>query len=67
MGLAVVTPRLIEELRDIELYLLNKEANVLEIHQKWADELKVKGGHKEENIQSFFQKEVAKKFERVLL
>ncbi|PFE57441.1 UDP-glucose--hexose-1-phosphate uridylyltransferase [Bacillus cereus] len=66
MGLAVLPPRLIEELHEVELYLLDKKADVLEIHQKWADELKAQGGYTEENIQSFLQTEVAKIFERVL-
>ncbi|MGG5796239.1 UDP-glucose--hexose-1-phosphate uridylyltransferase [Bacillus nitratireducens] len=66
MGLAVLPPRLIEELHEVELYLLDKKADVLEIHQKWADELKAQGDYTEENIQSFLQTEVAKIFERVL-
>ncbi|PFN19126.1 UDP-glucose--hexose-1-phosphate uridylyltransferase [Bacillus cereus] len=66
MGLAVLPPRLIEELHEVELYLLDKKADVLEIHQKWADELKAQGGYTEENLQSFLQTEVAKIFERVL-
>lgn len=66
MGLAILPPRLIEELHEVELHLLDKEANVPEIHQKWADELKAQGGYTEETIQSFLQTEVAKKFERVL-
>ncbi|WP_439022205.1 UDP-glucose--hexose-1-phosphate uridylyltransferase [Bacillus thuringiensis] len=66
MGLAILPPRLIKELHEVELYLLDKEANAPEIHQKWADELKAQGGYTEENIQSFLQTEVAKKFERVL-
>ncbi|WP_283747218.1 UDP-glucose--hexose-1-phosphate uridylyltransferase [Bacillus cereus] len=66
MGLAILPSRLIEELHEVELYLLNKEANVSEFHQKWADELKAQGGYAEETIQSFLQTEVAKKFECIL-
>jgi UDPglucose--hexose-1-phosphate uridylyltransferase len=66
MGLAILPPRLIEELHEVELYLLDKGANVPEIHQKWADELKAQGTYTKETVQRFLQTEVAKKFERVL-
>lgn len=66
MGLAILPPRLIKELHEIELYLLDKGEYVPEIHQKWADKLKKQGGYTEENIKRFLQIEVAKKFERVL-
>lgn len=62
MGLTILPPRLIEELHEVELYLLDKEAKVPEIDQEWIDELKAQGGYKEETIQSFLQAEVAKKF-----
>ncbi len=66
MGLAILPPRLIVELYEVELYLLDKGGNVPKIHQKWADGLKAQGGYTEENIKRFLQIEVAKKFERVL-
>ncbi|MEC3471186.1 UDP-glucose--hexose-1-phosphate uridylyltransferase [Bacillus tropicus] len=66
MGLAILPPRLIKEIHEIELYLLDKGEYVSEIHQKWADELKKQGGYTKANIQRFLQTEVAKKFERVL-
>ena len=66
MGLAILPPRLIQELHEVELHLLDKGGSVPEIHQKWADELKVQGVYTKETVQSFLQTEVAKKFERVL-
>ena len=69
MGLAILPPRLVEELQEIEDYLLNKKAldKVTNIHQDWAKELKRSSEtFDEENVTEFIQQKVGEKFTRVL-
>ncbi len=41
MGLAILPPRLKEELKQVQDYLLGRESTVATYHQPWADDLKV--------------------------
>ena len=40
MGLAILPPRLKEELKQVQNYLLERESTVANYHQEWADKLK---------------------------
>ena len=40
MGLAILPPRLKEELKQVQDYLLGRESSVASYHQEWADDLK---------------------------
>ncbi|MDG3028063.1 UDP-glucose--hexose-1-phosphate uridylyltransferase [Streptococcus sp. ST2] len=40
MGLAILPPRLKEELKQVQDYLLRRESSVASYHQDWADDLK---------------------------
>ena len=40
MGLAILPPRLKEELKHVQDYLLGRESSVASYHQDWADDLK---------------------------
>ena len=40
MGLAILPPRLKEELKQVQDYLLGRESSVVSYHQDWADDLK---------------------------
>ena len=40
MGLAILPPRLKEELKQVQDYLLGRESSVATYHQPWADDLK---------------------------
>lgn len=40
MGLAILPPRLKEELKQVQDYLLGRESSVAHYHQDWADDLK---------------------------
>ena len=69
LGLAILPPRLKQELADVTAYLLDKADTVADYHQAWADELKTT--HKaellnEEAATAIVQAGVGEKFERVL-
>ncbi|MGT2754368.1 UDP-glucose--hexose-1-phosphate uridylyltransferase [Streptococcus ovis] len=68
MGLAILPPRLKEELKVVEAYLLDQVEAVDAYHQKWADDLKSQyhGKITVENVTQVVQGEVGKVFSRVL-
>ncbi|WEB80739.1 UDP-glucose--hexose-1-phosphate uridylyltransferase [Vagococcus lutrae] len=66
MGLAILPPRLKQELSEVEAYLLGETTDVAEIHRDWAREMKGTYNVTKENVTEIIQKEVGKKFERVL-
>ena len=67
MGLAILPPRLKDELYEVEEFLLGKRENVADIHQEWADQLKKENEEvTEENAQEIVQAAVAKVFLEVL-
>ena len=68
MGLAILPPRLKEELKVVEAYLLDQVEAVDAYHQKWADDLKSQyhGKITVENVTQVVQDEVGKVFSRVL-
>lgn len=66
MGLAVLPPRLATELNEVEHYLLDKENELAEYHQEWADQMKRNYSFSSENVTEIVQKEVGLIFEQVL-
>jgi len=68
MGLAVLPARLIEELQEVEKYVLGKEHKIAEYHRPWAEQLyqQYKGQASEQNIGEIIKRETAIKFLRVL-
>lgn len=67
MGLAVLPPRLEDELKEIKQFLLGQPAEVADYHQEWA--VGIKESHpfiSEENIDQILQQETGNKFTRVL-
>jgi len=67
MGLAVLPPRLKEELTDLRAYLLGQATKVEDYHRPWAEQIKKE--HKnltDENIDEVIREQLAKKFVRVL-
>ncbi|WP_342429480.1 UDP-glucose--hexose-1-phosphate uridylyltransferase [Neobacillus sp. FSL H8-0543] len=68
MGLAVLPPRLKDELAEIREFLQGNTSYVEDYHQEWADQLKVEYGSisDPEQAEAILQKELGKKFVRVL-
>lgn len=67
MGLAILPPRLKQELSEVEEYLLDNRDDVATIHQEWADQLKADNDLiSEENVQSIVETGVGKVFVEVL-
>lgn len=68
MGLAVLPARLIEELQEVEKYVLGKEHSIAAYHRPWAEQLyqQYNGQVSEENIGEIIKRETAVKFLRVL-
>ncbi len=67
MGLAVLPPRLKDELAEVEAYLLGEREQVEEIHQNWADKLKKENPEiTHENVKGVVQQAVGKVFVEVL-
>ncbi|MBF0779207.1 UDP-glucose--hexose-1-phosphate uridylyltransferase [Streptococcus cuniculi] len=67
MGLAILPPRLKDELQEVEAYLLGEVEEVVAYHQEWADELKRQ--HPEvskETVTQLVRKAVGQVFGRVL-
>ena len=68
MGLAILPPRLKEEVEQIAAYLVGKDVSVADYHQKWADELKESHPNLTDKDQALniVQESVGKIFARVL-
>lgn len=68
MGLAVLPPRLKNELAEIRKFLLGESAIVESYHQQWADQLRNEYGtfNAPEKAGDILQKELGKKFVKVL-
>jgi len=68
MGLAVLPPRLKDELNEINAYLLDETSSVAMYHQEWADQLKLKYGSITDfkQAEKILHQELGKKFVRVL-
>lgn len=66
MGLAVLPPRLKDELQEVEQYLLGNPDHMKEMHLPWAQELKKQGNFTEENVSEYVREAVGAVFTRVL-
>ncbi|MFC0561209.1 UDP-glucose--hexose-1-phosphate uridylyltransferase [Halalkalibacter alkalisediminis] len=68
MGLAVLPPRLKDELAEIQAFLLGNQSNVEAYHLEWADQLKAEYGtfSYAKEAETVLQKELGKKFAKVL-
>ncbi|EOL42834.1 UDP-glucose--hexose-1-phosphate uridylyltransferase [Enterococcus caccae] len=66
MGLAVLPPRLNDELQEVEKYVLGKENRIADYHKEWANQMKKDYSLKEGNAKEVIQQEVGKIFARVL-
>ncbi len=66
MGLAILPPRLKDELYEVEQYLLGKVDAVAAIHQEWADRLKENNAITAENVQEVVEEGVGAVFLEVL-
>lgn len=66
MGLAVLPPRLKDELVEVEKYLLKQDNQIAAYHVKWAQKIQEQPFINQENVTEIVQKEVGKIFARVL-
>lgn len=68
MGLAILPPRLKEEVEQVAAYLVGEDVSVADYHQEWADELKENHPVLEDKAQALeiVQESVGKIFARVL-
>ena len=68
MGLAILPPRLKEEVEQVAAYLVGEDVSVAGYHQEWADELKESHPDLKDKIQALeiVQESVGKIFARVL-
>lgn len=67
MGLAVLPPRLKDELAEIKKFLLGESISVAEYHQDWVQSIKDKHPSiSKENVDEVIKKELGQKFARVL-
>ena len=68
MGLAILPPRLKEEVEQVAAYLVGEDVSVADYHQEWADELKENHPVLEDEVQALeiVQESVGNIFARVL-
>ena len=68
MGLAILPPRLKEEVEQVAAYLVGEDVSVADYHQEWADELKESNSGLRDKAQALeiVQESVGKIFARVL-
>ena len=66
MGLAILPPRLKNELSEVEKYLLNQYNEIADYHKDWADNIKKRRDITAESVHDIVQEEVGKVFVRVL-
>ena len=68
MGLAILPPRLKEEVEQVAAYLVGEDVSVADYHQEWADELKESNPDLRDKVQALeiVQESVGNIFARVL-
>lgn len=69
MGLAVLPPRLKDELKEVEKFILGQYVNVAEYHADWAKQLKAhyQAVVTAENVEALVREETGKKFLQALV
>lgn len=66
MGLAILPPRLKDELSEVEKYLLNQYNEIADYHKDWTDNIKKRTDITAKSVHNIVQEEVGKVFVRVL-
>jgi len=66
MGLAILPPRLKDELLEVEKYLLNEYNEIADYHKDWAAEIKKRTDITTDTVHNIVQEEVGHVFVRVL-
>ena len=66
MGLAILPPRLKDELREVEEYILEHPNKIADYHKEWANRVKKRSDISARTIHGIIQEEVGKIFVRVL-
>lgn len=66
IGLAILPPRLKDELKEVEKYVLGEACAINEIHLNWATQLKIEWEGLPENIEQYVQAAVGEVFTQVL-
>ncbi len=66
MGLAVLPPRLKEEMQEVEKYLLDQPNEMQAYHKEWADAIKADYAVTAGNAEEILQQSIGKVFARVL-
>lgn len=66
MGLAILPPRLRDELVQVEKYVLNQPNEIANYHKEWADSIRLRPDLSAERVQDIIFEEVGKVFVRVL-
>ena len=62
MGLAILPPRLKDELLEVEKYLLNQYNEIADYHKDWADEIKKRTDITADTVHNIVQEEVGHVF-----
>jgi UDPglucose--hexose-1-phosphate uridylyltransferase len=66
MGLAILPPRLKDELAEVEKYLLGQACQLADKHRQWADKLKKSDDFTAENVEAKVRAAVGEIFVQVL-
>lgn len=66
MGLAILPPRLKEEMEDVKRFLLNQEHNMADYHADWAKKIKETQSITKENVDERLQEGIGEVFLHVL-
>lgn len=67
MGLAILPPRLKDELKEVEHFLLGQEHQLTDYHKTWAEDLKASHPEvTEETVEEIVRQAVGQRFARVL-
>lgn len=66
MGLAILPPRLKDELQEVEKYLLDEYNNIADYHKEWADTIKASRDISKETVSRVVQEALGQVFVHVL-
>ena len=66
MGLAILPPRLKDELQEVEKYLLDQPNQLAPMHKDWADKIKESQSIPPENVHQEVEYAVGEVFKQVL-
>ena len=66
MGLAILPPRLKEEMEDVKKFLLNQEHSMVDYHKEWAEKIKSTQDITEKNVGEKIEEAIGEVFLHVL-